>query len=469
MTGGQNQPGQDQMEEMLSIGEAADFIGVSVDTLRRWSKKKRVITYRSPGGHRYYKKKDLVGLFDTKYTRDEETIRSSQEKTEEPEKLQTEEAIKEENLSEPENMTIPQMQPIKVLSETEGYQNLPVPDITSPPPPIPVMQSHIEVQTVTVEQTQTTFPQYYRQPAGPINKQEDETEKTQKEDPELFETVISDFTTGGGFEQERQTVETTSPSLSPLPEPEPPAPSTPINKIETATEIEEIDIAEEEVKDEQPEPDQVSIPHPVTQEEKIPVATDESEDNVFETAIEEKITEDDQKQESLHHSASIQEQHKTEQLEPAIPTSASSQQQDVEKRQDKKTISSQEEFLESKKEVVKPDPEPEKFQIAEKLEQKADVQKEEKIIIEKAVTATKAQEEKDEQTETTIHQGQKRSILEPEGIDASHLNKIEKMQDDSWFAKNKSNILIGFTVFLLIDIILFVIWLTTSRLLSPIP
>ena len=75
-----------------------------------------------------------------------------------------------------------------------------------------------------------------------------------------------------------------------------------------------------------------------------------------------------------------------------------------------------------------------------------------------------------EESKQKAAEKQKKSILEPdEGVDASKLNRIEKLEDEGWFAKNKSNIMIGFTVFLLIDIILFVIWLTTSRLLSPIP
>jgi len=67
-------------KKLLSIGEAAEYLGVSVDTLRRWGKKGRVEAYRSPGGHRHYDIKDLDNLFNKKYTRDEPTIRSSGEK-----------------------------------------------------------------------------------------------------------------------------------------------------------------------------------------------------------------------------------------------------------------------------------------------------------------------------------------------------------------------------------------------------
>ena len=51
----------------LSIGEASKFLKVSIDTLRRWDKKGKVSSYRSPGGHRYFLKEDLEGLFAKKH------------------------------------------------------------------------------------------------------------------------------------------------------------------------------------------------------------------------------------------------------------------------------------------------------------------------------------------------------------------------------------------------------------------
>jgi excisionase family DNA binding protein len=64
---------------LLSIGDAADFLGVSVDTLRRWEKKGKIEAYRSPGGHRYFKKEDLSDLFGTKYERVSEGFSSRKE------------------------------------------------------------------------------------------------------------------------------------------------------------------------------------------------------------------------------------------------------------------------------------------------------------------------------------------------------------------------------------------------------
>lgn len=43
----------------LSISEAAKYLGVSIDTLRRWDKRGKLSAQKSPGGHRYYSKLDL--------------------------------------------------------------------------------------------------------------------------------------------------------------------------------------------------------------------------------------------------------------------------------------------------------------------------------------------------------------------------------------------------------------------------
>ena len=61
----------DLAKKLLSIGEASNYLGISIDTLRRWEKREKVEVYRSPGGHRYFKKEDLDNLFGSKYERDE--------------------------------------------------------------------------------------------------------------------------------------------------------------------------------------------------------------------------------------------------------------------------------------------------------------------------------------------------------------------------------------------------------------
>ena len=45
--------------DWLSIGEAAEYLGVSRDTLRRWEKRGKLKSYRTPGGRRRYTAYDL--------------------------------------------------------------------------------------------------------------------------------------------------------------------------------------------------------------------------------------------------------------------------------------------------------------------------------------------------------------------------------------------------------------------------
>jgi excisionase family DNA binding protein len=49
-------------KDLLSIGEASKYIGVSRDTLRRWEKKGKVTPSRSPTNRRYYTKQQLDAL-----------------------------------------------------------------------------------------------------------------------------------------------------------------------------------------------------------------------------------------------------------------------------------------------------------------------------------------------------------------------------------------------------------------------
>jgi len=47
-------------EELLTITQAAEFLGVSLDTLRRWDKSGKLVAIKKDGGtHRYYREKDL--------------------------------------------------------------------------------------------------------------------------------------------------------------------------------------------------------------------------------------------------------------------------------------------------------------------------------------------------------------------------------------------------------------------------
>ena len=49
-------------DDWLRLGDAAGALGVSVTTLRRWSDSGKLRCYRSPGGHRRYRRRDIDGL-----------------------------------------------------------------------------------------------------------------------------------------------------------------------------------------------------------------------------------------------------------------------------------------------------------------------------------------------------------------------------------------------------------------------
>jgi excisionase family DNA binding protein len=48
-----------QQYTLLSIGEAAKVLGVSIDTLRRWANTGKIRTYREKGNYRYFRVSDL--------------------------------------------------------------------------------------------------------------------------------------------------------------------------------------------------------------------------------------------------------------------------------------------------------------------------------------------------------------------------------------------------------------------------
>jgi excisionase family DNA binding protein len=50
------------MNNLLSIGQATEQLGVDVSTLRRWDKSGRLKAIRSQGGHRYYRQDDLTSF-----------------------------------------------------------------------------------------------------------------------------------------------------------------------------------------------------------------------------------------------------------------------------------------------------------------------------------------------------------------------------------------------------------------------
>jgi len=152
-----------QPQNRLSIGKAAKYLGVSIDTLRRWEKKGVITAYRSPGGHRYFLEEDLDKLFNHKYTRVEPA--KKREKIEEPkpkvEKVQVQE---EATIAKPLKIESPYpeedpisqksgvLEPEKVpASQPTTQQSVPVQDT---PPSITTIpyQSVTSVPAAGVEQ-----------------------------------------------------------------------------------------------------------------------------------------------------------------------------------------------------------------------------------------------------------------------------------------------------------------------------
>jgi excisionase family DNA binding protein len=71
---------RNQQKKLLSIGEASEYLNVSIDTLRRWEKKEKVKSLRSPGGHRYFAVSELDTLFGKKYERTQESNKDNEAK-----------------------------------------------------------------------------------------------------------------------------------------------------------------------------------------------------------------------------------------------------------------------------------------------------------------------------------------------------------------------------------------------------
>lgn len=50
---------------LLNVGQAAEYLGVSAASLRKWSNDGLVPTYRTPGGQRRYALEDLDSFIDS--------------------------------------------------------------------------------------------------------------------------------------------------------------------------------------------------------------------------------------------------------------------------------------------------------------------------------------------------------------------------------------------------------------------
>lgn len=56
----------EEKSQWVSIGQAASYLGVSRDTLRRWDKNGKLKALRSPTNRRYYIKKQLDSIMSGK-------------------------------------------------------------------------------------------------------------------------------------------------------------------------------------------------------------------------------------------------------------------------------------------------------------------------------------------------------------------------------------------------------------------
>jgi len=146
-------------KHLLSIGEASEYLGVSIDTLRRWERKGRIVPYRSPGDHRYYEKYELDKLFGKRYTRDEPAKpRSLNLPTfDEPEEQTPLEEIPEQNATKEEHLEVqkPVVEEIsteEVVRESPSIIDRPPKEITIPKQePIRIVSVQKEYSVVTVE------------------------------------------------------------------------------------------------------------------------------------------------------------------------------------------------------------------------------------------------------------------------------------------------------------------------------
>lgn len=112
-------------KDILSIGEASEYLGISIDTLRRWEKRGRIVAYRSPGGHRYFKRNELDDLFGMRYTRDENLL--------------FEGTTFGQNTKSAEGIDpTPSLETISEKGNVDTFSNhYPTPPVDTPPAPIP--------------------------------------------------------------------------------------------------------------------------------------------------------------------------------------------------------------------------------------------------------------------------------------------------------------------------------------------
>jgi len=139
----QNDNSPNKKLDLISIGDASEYLGISIDTLRRWEKKGKIQSLRSPGGHRYFNKTELDLLFGRKYERDLETKPRGKKEI----LISVEES--KEDRSELLNQPNQSYKEVEIVSESiiEPSQSI---DMETSPPPFPDRQ----IRAVNIPQTE---------------------------------------------------------------------------------------------------------------------------------------------------------------------------------------------------------------------------------------------------------------------------------------------------------------------------
>ena len=153
---------------LLSIGDAAEYLGISIDTLRRWEKRGKIVVLRSPGGHRYFEKEVLDNLFGSKYERDKDRDKKNSEKNNEqnkpPDEKITEEVITEK-ISDKPKLVVPryiQTQRISKYDRLLCNTSIPVspeaPSLSTTNPPINPQNEKRDYSILYPQESRTDSP-----------------------------------------------------------------------------------------------------------------------------------------------------------------------------------------------------------------------------------------------------------------------------------------------------------------------
>jgi excisionase family DNA binding protein len=140
----------------LSIGQASEYLNVSIDTMRRWEKRGKIESLRSPGNHRYFSLEDLDKLFGKRYQHDNintESVKKPDLNESTPE-IKRVEPEKEGHMKVPETAPYsPVTYPTPEIAEDKEILDRPVRDVIIPEMKlIKVIKEKEDVVTVSENQ-----------------------------------------------------------------------------------------------------------------------------------------------------------------------------------------------------------------------------------------------------------------------------------------------------------------------------